>query len=159
MSIAYTYICPNVFLTEDCKRNFKKIRLEIRSDKMRKIVNIFLVFLLLFSTTGIAVSKHFCGEILQSVTINSDKDQSCCDSQDMPEDCCSSELSLEKADEVQLSQLHYKFAPSSYIIPYIASQVYNFSSKQVEVDIPVALFNSPPLIDQEIFILDQSFLL
>ena len=126
---------------------------------MRKIVNIFLVLLLLLSTTGIAVSKHFCGEILQSVSINTDKDQSCCDSQDMPEDCCSSELSLEKTDEVQLSQLHLKFAPTPYIILYFASHLYNFSSALSEENIPIALFNAPPLIDQEIFILDQSFLL
>src|SRR5690606_1502853 len=48
---------------------------------MRKSLHIFLAFLLLFSTTGVAISKHYCGEILQSVSINGET-KSCCDSQD-----------------------------------------------------------------------------
>lgn len=125
---------------------------------MRKIVNISLVLLLLFSTTGVAVSKHFCGEILQSIAVN-DVSNSCCDSQDMPDDCCSDELSLEKTDEVQLSQFNLKFSSAPYLLLYFTTSLYHVSLEPLEKRIPEAFVNLPPLVDQEIFILDQSFLL
>ncbi len=127
---------------------------------MRKALNIFLVFLLLFSTTGVAVSKHFCGEILQSITINANTPaESCCDSQDMDDDCCNNQLSLEKAEEVQLSQFNLNFAPSAYLISYLANSLHNIALEVLDNKIPIASFDAPPLIGQDIFILDQSFLL
>lgn len=125
---------------------------------MRKIVYIFLVLILLFSTTGIAVSKHFCGEILQSISVN-DLAKSCCDEQDMPEDCCNNQVSLEKTEEIQVSDASLKLAPAPYILLYFTSDFLEFSAHQSGLINPVALFDSPPLVHQEIFILDQSFLL
>lgn len=125
---------------------------------MRKLVNIFLVFLLLFSTTGVAISKHYCGEILQSISVNGPV-KSCCENQDMPEDCCSDEVSLDRAEELQLSQLNLNLSFSPYILYFTAFSLFDFSLEPLDQDYFISFFESPPFAEQEIFILDQSFLL
>ena len=125
---------------------------------MRKIVNIFLVLLLLFSTTGVAISKHYCGEILQSISVNGPV-KSCCENQDMPEDCCSDEVSIDKTDELQLTQLNLNLAFSPYVLYYATLSIFNFSLEQLDEVKYIAFFDSPPITEQEIFILDQAFLL
>lgn len=125
---------------------------------MRKIVNMFLVLLLLFSTTGVAISKHYCGEILQSVAVNHTP-KSCCDGQDMPDDCCSNELSIDKADELQLSQLKLNLTYSPYLLYIATLGFFDFSIEQAETKGFFAFYDSPPITEQEIFILDQAFLL
>ena len=125
---------------------------------MRKLANIFLIFLLLFSTTGVVISKHYCGEILQAIVLHDDT-KSCCDSQEMPEDCCSDDVSVAKIDEIQLSHLNVDLSFSPYILYYTAFSLFEFSSEQLDETKFIAFFESPPIPDQEIFVLDQSFLL
>lgn len=64
---------------------------------MRKHIHIFMAFLLLLSTSGVAISKYYCGNILKEVTILSDG-TSCCGDQDMPDCPCSSETETYKVD-------------------------------------------------------------
>lgn len=125
---------------------------------MRKFFNIFLVFLLLFSTTGVAISKHYCGEILQSVSVNSST-ESCCDDQDMADDCCNEEVSFDKTTELQLSQLNLSLEFSPYILYFVAVSLLDFLLDASNQDYLTAYSNSPPFAEQEIFLLDQSFLL
>lgn len=125
---------------------------------MRKLVNILLVLLLLLSTTGVAISKHYCGEILQSVAVNHSP-KSCCDGQDMPEDCCSNELSIDKADELQLSQLKLSLTYSPYLLYISTLSIFDLTKEQSEIKGFFSFYGSPPLTEQEIFILDQAFLL
>ena len=44
----------------------------------RKVVNSFLALLFFITTTGFAVSKHYCGSFLMDYSINS-KAEPCCD--------------------------------------------------------------------------------
>lgn len=125
---------------------------------MRKIVNIFLVLLLLFSTTGVAISKHYCGEILQSVTVNHSP-KSCCDGQDMPDDCCSNEMSIDKTDELHLSQLKMDLTYSPYLLYFATVGLFDFTIEQSNTKGYFAFYDSPPIAEQDIFILDQAFLL
>lgn len=46
---------------------------------IKNIVTFILALVVLFSTTGFTISKHYCGNNLVSVTIN-DNAKSCCDS-------------------------------------------------------------------------------
>jgi len=57
---------------------------------MRKTVSILLVAILLTTTVGVAIKKHFCGGHLVDIAVFSNA--SCnCDDKDMKEDCCSDE--------------------------------------------------------------------
>lgn len=56
--------------------------------------NIILSLLLLFTTTGLSVSKHFCGDELISTTLFAEA-ESCCDAGG----CCSTESETYQLDE------------------------------------------------------------
>ncbi len=45
---------------------------------VRKMINIIAVFILLVTTTGITISKHYCGDLLISVALDG-KAKSCCE--------------------------------------------------------------------------------
>ena len=55
---------------------------------LKKISYIVLASLLIFSTVGFDISKHYCGQLLISVSLNSQANN-CCD--DMTENCCHNE--------------------------------------------------------------------
>lgn len=62
---------------------------------IKRIGHIILAFLVLTATNGIAVSKHYCGNSLQSVSVLSSP-ESCCDSE---EGCCHDETTFYQVDE------------------------------------------------------------
>lgn len=125
---------------------------------MRKIVNILLILLLLFSTTGVAISRHYCGEILQYIAVNQSP-KSCCDDQDMPDGCCSDEVSVEKADDFQLSQLQLNLSFSPYLLRFSSISFVDIPLAQLDTRSFFAFHDPPPITEQDIFILDQAFLL
>ena len=69
---------------------------------MRKAVIISLAFLILTSSVGVTISRHFCGDELKHVAFNSKPDK-CCE-MDMLMDCCHDETDhYGIADEFQLT--------------------------------------------------------
>lgn len=60
----------------------------------RKLLNILISVLLLVSTTGFSISKHYCGDHLVSVKVFV-QDEQCCS---MP-DCCHTESSFAQLDD------------------------------------------------------------
>ena len=65
---------------------------------LRPVTNIIMTCLLLISTTGFAVSKHYCGENLISVELKTEAD-ACCDDGT----CCHTERQLLQVDNDFLS--------------------------------------------------------
>lgn len=125
---------------------------------MRKILNIFLVFLLLFSTAGMAISKHYCGEILQKITVTEDS-HSCCGEEEMPEDCCNSEITLIKTEDFQLSQLNIDLAFLPYIIHFITFSIGINGLEDPAQKKFFTYYKYPPPPGQDIVIRVQSFLI
>ena len=63
---------------------------------LKKLSHIILSLLLLISTMGMAVSKHYCGENLVSVSLfESSSNVSCCDM----DNCCHNETQLYQVKE------------------------------------------------------------
>lgn len=60
----------------------------------RKLANILITVLLLTTTTGFGISKHYCNANLESVSILKHSDR-CCDEH---VDCCQTETSVLKLD-------------------------------------------------------------
>ncbi len=60
----------------------------------KNVLNIIVVTLLLISTTGFTISKHYCGTHLVSVKINNEA-KSCCGLND---NCCHNESKLLQVD-------------------------------------------------------------
>lgn len=74
---------------------------------LRKIKHIVLALLLLVSTNGIAISKHYCGANLKSVSILTTP-ESCCE---LPVGCCHNEkVEIEIKDNYSIASFHYDFS-------------------------------------------------
>lgn len=124
---------------------------------MRKFFNISLIILLLLSTTGVAISNHYCGAILQKVTIN--EQHSCCDAKDMPDDCCSDQTNYFKSDHLIFSPLNISLEFSPYILYYTSFNFVELNLQNADHAHYMALINSFPIADPDIFARVQSFLL
>lgn len=115
--------------------------------------------MILMSTIGMSVSKHFCGEYLMQKSIIVQVDP-CCDSEQMPEGCCHDELdNYSVEDDFQLTEITY----NQELIPinsYIFTNILQLSTPMDNVVFNAALKESPPPIpDTEIYIQVQSFLI
>ncbi len=123
---------------------------------LKKFSHIVLSCLLLIATMGMAVSKHYCGGELVSVSLSGHNDR-CCDMGD----CCQNETHVYQMKEVFTMPVvssvpvstefeipvHDLFAEIGLIIP------------EIETDTP-AFAESPPLLPiQKTLALKQVFLL
>lgn len=130
--------------------------------QMRNLFHIFLVISLLISTAGFAVTKHFCGEVLASMSIGAEESKPCCDANSMPADCdCHSDTNHESVDDdFQLDQQVIKLTPA------LQATLTHFLSElrlALLLDEPSRklLFHSkqPLLAESDIYVKVQSFLL
>ena len=81
---------------------------------LRKISHIFLSLLILVTTMGLTIDKHYCGTRLVSVSIFSET-ESCCD---MTSNCCHDDTDTYKLDvDYTLSQLNIDFVQTPFEIP------------------------------------------
>lgn len=58
---------------------------------MKRLIILFLGFLFLISSSGIAFSMHYCGKNLGEISF-SEKGNCACEQDDMPPGCCSDKL-------------------------------------------------------------------
>jgi hypothetical protein len=128
---------------------------------MRNLFHIFLVISLLTSTAGFAMTKHYCGQVLASVSVGAES-KSCCESSQMPAGCdCQDEAGhVALDDDFQLEKHLIKFTPG------LQATLFYFIS-----ELRLALFldepsrkllfnlNQPPLAESDIYIKVQSFLI
>lgn len=120
---------------------------------VRKVAHIVITVILLVSTTGITVTRHYCGSNLRSSTLIGEP-ESCCDTPG----CCHNEKEHFKIDEnFALSAFLFDFDPIMETVPQLF--------ETVSVDIPVRvkgdIFSdrpSPPLL-RSLLVSHQTFLL
>ncbi len=126
---------------------------------MKKLIHIGLALLLLLSTTGVSISKHYCGDMLRNVSLYAKVD-SCDDEMEMPVDCCkdiTNHFSVE--DDYRFQQTILNLDRPATMVNFIAylfiPQLYiekkNESSWLTQ--------NPPSLFEPEIYIRVHSFLI
>lgn len=124
--------------------------------EMRKALSISLLMLFITATIGVTVSKHFCGGKLADTSLFSAASCGCGD-KDMEGNCCSNESEFFQMDEdyiITSADIDFKlkftlaflsaFIDSFFIEEYNSSDYSNYK---------------PPLLNSDIPILVQSFLL
>ncbi|WP_445626108.1 HYC_CC_PP family protein [Marinilabilia salmonicolor] len=91
---------------------------------LRTVTNIIMVALLLISTTGVTISKHYCDHDLISVELSGE--HPCCD----VEPCCET--------ETEFLQVKNDFVVSASIsiLPYLFSALLDSVSKEIDVTTP-----------------------
>jgi len=123
---------------------------------IKRIVHIIIALILLITTMGVTVSKHYCKENLVKITINAEA-ESCCD---IENGCCRNETKHYQLEE------DFVFAAFVYDLPDSGIDVLFpivFSMIQIEPgkDIPSPLIYSdlpPPPRIQTILSLLQTYL-
>jgi hypothetical protein len=106
----------------------------------RKLTHIIISLLLLTTTVGFSISKHYCGVNLVSTTVNHEA-KSCCD---LDSGCCHNETTFYNLDNdfvystfidnSTITQIDLLF-PLFYVI------IENISSKKIET---FKIYESPP---------------
>lgn len=116
--------------------------------------------MLLVATTGMAISKHYCGGELSKIELGMESIHCCDDPQDMPDDCCEDQkITFQLSQEdFQLAHFDFEFSHLALIaaLPYL-----DFSAlftEQEDFIPPFAPYTSPP-IAQDLPVMLQSFLI
>lgn len=119
----------------------------------KKVAHIIIALLLLISTSGVAVTKHYCGNNLRSVAILT-QPASCCDDQG----CCHNETEIFRVhSEFAISATSFEFEqllmdePPVYEV--FADKISEIATENIYSDRP-----SPPLL-RDILASFQTFIL
>lgn len=125
----------------------------------KKIVNVFLVVLLLVATTGITLNKHYCMGRLKSVAVF-EKANPCIDyGFEEPMPCCEDISEELKVDEITNSTFDFKISPDYHLVAITTYLLINQDLLEPEITESNYSDYSPPPIERDIPILVQSFLI
>jgi hypothetical protein len=83
---------------------------------MKRFLSIILSFLYISLSTSAAISIHYCGGELESISINSYSEGCCCGSSEMSRDCCKDESLVLKLDTDQTITSVQNILPEQIII-------------------------------------------
>lgn len=124
---------------------------------LRKIGHIALIFLLLLSTMGITISKHFCNDKLISQGITSSI-SSCCGGDDSSCQMCHTEhIKLKVEDDFQDSSDIFDFQQIALNINFVYTLISSELRSEELVEFP-RLESPPPLTTLTFLSLLQTYL-
>tara|TARA_R110001592_G_scaffold64751_2_gene198874 strand:+ start:443 stop:823 length:381 start_codon:yes stop_codon:yes gene_type:complete len=124
---------------------------------MLKIGRFLLVLLLIFTSMGVTINKHFCGEILESIAINKKVD-SCCNDTEMPKGCCHDVETDYDVDKHQISSFSFDLKAAELItqINYLDLELH-CRALEMEQSALVQVYHSPPISESDLLIEIQTF--
>lgn len=126
---------------------------------MKKALSIFLSLLILLSTVGVSISRHYCGHMLKDSSIFVHA-QGCGDMESMPMGCCH--------DETDHFEIEDDFQSANFSASLVHEFHYTDQSLIFHVNdlVAIDLTNSnlleppsPPLIQRSIYSWVQSYLI
>ena len=124
----------------------------------RKTANILLVMLLLTTTIGFSVSKHYCGSHLVEVSINSEAEP-CCNDMENP-NCCHNETEYFQLKEdlvTPVSLENTRIAGFDILFPLVFVYFFN-ASGNIETEVSNFAESQPPRTIQAKLSLMQTYL-
>ena len=124
----------------------------------RKTAHIILTILLLTTTIGLSVSKHYCGSRLVDVSINSEAEL-CCDDMDNS-NCCHNETEYFQLKEdlvTPVSLENTRIAGFDILFPLVFVYFFN-ASGNIETEVSNFAESQPPRTIQAKLSLMQTYL-
>ena len=126
---------------------------------MLKIGRFLLVLLLIFTSMGVTVNKHFCGEILESIAINKKVD-SCCKDTEMPKGCCQDVETDYDVDDHQISSFAFDLKAPELVTKINCLDIgLLFRALEIDQSALLQVYHSPPISESDILIEIQAFLI
>lgn len=139
----------------------------LMKDNIRHILSFAMAFLVLFSTISFTVDMHFCGKHLvdfslfkkaETCDMKAMMSDSMVDQMNMEMDCCSDVYVVQQGhDDLKISFEKFSFEHQFFIASYISSYIDLFEGLETNV-VPFKKY-PPPLLIQDVIILDQQFLI
>tara|TARA_R110002050_G_scaffold183855_2_gene317315 strand:+ start:2536 stop:2904 length:369 start_codon:yes stop_codon:yes gene_type:complete len=87
---------------------------------LKKISHIMLISLILLTTMGMTVSKHYCGSSLESVGVLSTPEDCC----KMPNECCHHEsFTIKIQDDFSVTTHAFDFTQFAVVLPALVELV------------------------------------
>jgi hypothetical protein len=134
---------------------------------LKNITSLFLAFLALFSTMSLTINEHYCGDVLVDVTVFSNTNTCGMDMKSSDKisqnvnsknECCNNEhIVKEGQNELNISTNSFSFDQQLFVASFIYSYINLFEGLDNKI-IPFRDY-SPPLVDKDIQVLYQSFLI
>ena len=130
---------------------------------VKKIVSSFLVILVLMGTTGFTLHKHYCLGKLKHITVFEEA-KTCISEMNMeeescPMDCCDTTSEQMQVEDLQKVSFQYDFAPQLVLVSLVdyllMDDLGDLNHEAIQGFYPI----TPPLIEHDIYISVQSFLL
>lgn len=102
--------------------------------KVKKLLAIFLISAYSFSSQGLAINSHFCGDVLinKSLAELGEKKHCNCLTENKPSDCCKDTLLYQKADIHETAQVLFNNVPE--FTPSIFVQYFDHTVNVLEID-------------------------
>ncbi len=116
--------------------------LRFEENMPNKVINIITVCLLLVSTTGFSISRHYCGEALIDVAVNKQA-ETCCSNPD----CCDTETDYYQLDDDFLMSDAVSVKPEQVISVDLLAPVHSIQIENNIIDQLVTFTDgiSPPV--------------
>ncbi|UII21361.1 HYC_CC_PP family protein [Fulvivirga ligni] len=139
---------------------------------MRKLLSIFLASLMLMASTGVTLATHYCGgHAMSSEVMLGQHELGCGMQMDMKcsasspletigkpiKKCCDNEYQTVSADDSVISKVAFDGINLQFLVAFSYTH-FNLQPVNADVEYPQTI-DPPPLLDQDLHILNQSFLL
>jgi hypothetical protein len=114
---------------------------------VNRIIHFILTCLFLVTTTGITLSKHYCGTEMISISINFEA-EACCDDIDNS-DCCRNEtehFQLKENFVGNVIDFHFQDSDTDILQQVVLALIYNSFSPDLDIDIRPTESPPPPEI-------------
>lgn len=124
----------------------------------KQIISVFIALLVLLTTVGFTINQHYCGGKLAGTSVYTAAQCGCGDSK-MDDDCCQNESEFYQFVEDYMpsvaDQKENLDAVTASIKYVVLNELYNaFDSQSSNY-----LYYKPPLLERDIPVLTQSFLI
>ncbi len=126
---------------------------------MRRIFHMLMCFTLVVATTGISISKHFCGSALVRTSLGTEV-KSCMPGMDMDTGCCDEKTeTLVLDDDYQLVKHQIDIAPEyDLLIAYLVTETVG-EDAPFDTSLLYPVDTGPPVEADPLYLMVQSFLL
>jgi hypothetical protein len=126
---------------------------------MKRVIRLFIIALLLLASVGVSVTKHYCGDILKSISVNA-KPENCCGDKDMPNGCCEDESENYFLDQnMKIQQIIPVLNPPVTEIDNDLNHLLIISNFDVTNRNLNFYYKCPPPFEPELFVKFRSFLI
>lgn len=126
----------------------------------KNIANLVLALVILVSTTGVTLHKHHCMGHVRSVALMHEAEPCISEgSEEMPMDCCKDTVEEFKVEELNKAVFTFDLSPDLYLISALSYFLIDLDLEN-SLSTQTAFLNyKPPLIERDIPVTIQSFLL